>query len=107
MSEIEIFKALADPIRLRVIILLLYGELCVCDLIAVLNLPQSTISRHMGRLRTAGLVRDRREGKWVHYSTHTNTFAGELQYYLTKYANSEPYRSDRNRLKEHLATKLI
>lgn len=63
----EIFKALSEPVRLRILVMLMRGELCVCDLQEVLGLPQSTISRHMSRLKLLGLVEDRRAGKWVHY----------------------------------------
>jgi ArsR family transcriptional regulator len=61
------FKGISDPIRLRILNLLAHGELCVCDLIAVLNLPQSTISRHLGCLRKHSWVMARRSGKWMHY----------------------------------------
>ena len=64
----QIFKALSDPIRLRIILLLqAEGELCVCDLMAVLNLPQSTVSRHLAYLRRSCWVDTRREGLWMHY----------------------------------------
>lgn len=61
------FRALGDPIRLRLVALLAHGELCVCHLTAALALPQSTISRHLGLLRAAGLVDARRQGSWIHY----------------------------------------
>ena len=67
MNIHELFKGLAEPTRLRIVVLLLERELCVCDLMAVLRLPQSTISRHMTKLRQSGLVADRREGIWIHY----------------------------------------
>lgn len=61
------FKALADPIRLRILALLGEGELCVCDLTAALGLPQSTVSRHLARLAAAGFVASRRSGTWMRY----------------------------------------
>lgn len=65
----DIFKALADDTRLRIVALLLAEqELCVCDLISALQLPQSTVSRHLGYLRRAGIVKDRRCGLWIYYS---------------------------------------
>jgi len=64
----RIFKALADETRLRILALLLDGELCVCDLMAVLQLPQSTVSRHLAYLKNSGWVDDRREGVWMFYS---------------------------------------
>lgn len=63
----EIFKALSDETRLRILKLLEEREICVCELMQVLGMPQSTISRHMNVLRRAGLVIGRRDGKWVHY----------------------------------------
>jgi len=62
------FKALGDPVRLRLFSLLASGnELCVCHLTDALQLPQSTVSRHLAILRNAGLVDTRRDGKWIHY----------------------------------------
>lgn len=66
-DEAQIFKALADETRLRILALLSRGELCVCDLMAVLKLPQSTVSRHLAYLRNAGWLHDRREGVWMYY----------------------------------------
>ena len=58
----KLFKALSDETRLRILSLLTEGELCVCDLMEVLQLPQSTVSRHLAYLRNTGLVADRRQG---------------------------------------------
>ncbi len=63
----QLFKALSDETRLRILALLAEGELCVCDLMATLDLPQSTVSRHLAYLRNAGLVDDRRQGIWMYY----------------------------------------
>lgn len=62
------FKAFADETRLRILHLLTYGELCVCDILTTLRLPQSKVSRHLAYLRAAGLVQVRRSGLWKHYS---------------------------------------
>lgn len=64
----EIFKALAHQTRLQILCLLFDGEVCVCKLMAILDLPQSTASRHLAILKNAGLVEDRRDGTWSHYS---------------------------------------
>lgn len=63
----QFFKALSEEPRLRILALLLGGELCVCDLMAVLQLPQSTISRHLAYLRNTGWVKGRRLGVWMYY----------------------------------------
>lgn len=59
--------ALNAPLRLRLLRLLLERELCVCELMRVLKTPQYKVSRHLGILKKAGLVRDWREGTWIHY----------------------------------------
>ena len=65
----NLFKALADETRLRILALLLTeGDLCVCDIIASIKLPQSTVSRHLAYLRKTGIVNDRRCGLWMYYS---------------------------------------
>lgn len=63
-----LFMAFADRTRLRILHLLADGELCVCDMTAVLRQGQSKVSRHLAYLRRAGLVVDRRQGRWKHYS---------------------------------------
>jgi ArsR family transcriptional regulator, arsenate/arsenite/antimonite-responsive transcriptional repressor len=68
LTAADSFKALGDPIRLRLFYLLsLRDEVCVCHLTDALELPQSTVSRHLAVLRHAGLVDTRRDGKWIHY----------------------------------------
>ena len=62
-----LFKALADPTRLRLIQLLGDDEICVCSVVERLKTNQPKVSRHLAYLRRAGLVTTRREGKWVHY----------------------------------------
>ena len=61
------FRAFSDRTRLRILRLLLGGELCVGDIMSVIRIPQSTASRHLAYLRNAGLVRTRRSGVWNHY----------------------------------------
>ena len=65
----NIFKSLGDDTRLRLLALLIEeDELCVCYLVDVLQLPQSTVSRHLSLLKRAGWLKDRREGVWIYYS---------------------------------------
>ncbi|MBI3951624.1 MAG: winged helix-turn-helix transcriptional regulator [Acidobacteria bacterium] len=69
MKELDkILKALADPSRLRILNILFEQETCVCDIQLVLGLPQPLLSRHLAYLRSAGIVRDRRDGPRVYYS---------------------------------------
>jgi ArsR family transcriptional regulator len=63
----SVLKALADATRLRLLGLLIGGEVCVCDLHDSLRLPQSKVSRHLAYLRRAGLVETRRKGQWIYY----------------------------------------
>jgi ArsR family transcriptional regulator, arsenate/arsenite/antimonite-responsive transcriptional repressor len=62
-----LFRAFSDRTRLRILHLLRGGELCVCDLVAVIDVPQPKISRHLAYLRRAGLVLARKDGLWAHY----------------------------------------
>jgi ArsR family transcriptional regulator, arsenate/arsenite/antimonite-responsive transcriptional repressor len=63
----RLFRALADPTRLRLINLMADQEICVCYFVEVLDVPQPKISRHLAYLRNAGIVSARRNGKWMHY----------------------------------------
>src|SRR5512135_397099 len=62
------FKALSDPLRLRILDRLRGGERCVCELTADLDAGQSLLSFHLKTLKDAGLVTDRRDGRWMHYA---------------------------------------
>ena len=64
----RLFKALADVTRLKILMLFDIREMCVCEIMVALGLTQPTASHHLGILESAGLVKDRREGKWVFYS---------------------------------------
>jgi ArsR family transcriptional regulator len=71
LQPLEFYKSLADETRLLSLLLIEQeGELCVCELMAALDLPQPKISRHLGQLRKAGLLLDRRQGQWVFYRLH-------------------------------------
>ena len=68
MEPVILFKALSDTTRLRCLLLLAsQDELCVCDLTSALDLPQPKVSHHLGNLRKAGLVQDRKQGQWTFY----------------------------------------
>jgi len=63
--SVQVHKALAHPARLRILAMLRSGELCVCQITAVLGLAPSTVSAHLKELRNAGLTAERKDGKWV------------------------------------------
>ncbi len=64
----RVFRALSHPTRLKVLRLLSSRDLCVCEIMAVLNATQPTISHHLNMLKSMGLIEGRREGKWIFYS---------------------------------------
>jgi ArsR family transcriptional regulator len=105
----QTLKALSDPIRLRIILLLqAEGELCVCDLMAVLDLPQSTVSRHLAYLKRSCWVDTRREGVWMYYtlSLESCTICKELLQTLRQHASNLPdATSDRTALAAFLKSK--
>jgi len=67
----QVLKALAHPVRLKIVELLQQGEVCVCNLVSQFELDQSTISKHLGVMRNAGLVVTRRKGTQIFYSLRT------------------------------------
>jgi ArsR family transcriptional regulator len=105
----QTIKALSDPIRLRIILLLqAEGELCVCDLMAVLGLPQSTVSRHLAYLKRSCWVDIRRQGVWMYYalSQESCVICRELLLILKQHAGNLPEAaSDRNTLTAFLKDK--
>jgi ArsR family transcriptional regulator len=71
---VELFHALSDETRLEIIELLRKGERCVCELTDSLDAAQSRLSFHLRVLRDAGIVRDRKDGRWVHYELDPDVF---------------------------------
>jgi ArsR family transcriptional regulator len=72
LGDVErVFRALGDATRLRILALLVGGEICVCEIHDALRLPQPTVSRHLAYLRREGLVETRRDGLWIHYRLAT------------------------------------
>jgi ArsR family transcriptional regulator len=69
------FQALSDPTRLSILHRLRFGERCVCELTDALDAAQSRLSFHLRVLREAGLVTDRREGRWMYYTLNPDAFA--------------------------------
>lgn len=68
VSDLDaLFRGFADPTRIRVLNLLVAGEMCVCDLVDLLDLPQPTVSRHLAYLRDSGLVENRRTSNYAYY----------------------------------------
>ncbi|HZH91592.1 MAG TPA: metalloregulator ArsR/SmtB family transcription factor [Pyrinomonadaceae bacterium] len=97
----QLFKALADRTRLRLLNLIGDDEVCVCFFVEVLGTNQPKISRHLAYLRRAGVVEARREGKWMHYriaepaDAHAARLFGEVRAWL---AEDREMQRDRERL---------
>lgn len=71
-SEAEIYRALGDPVRLRILALLRVREACVCELVARLPVSQPAVSQHLRKLRQAGLVGERRQKYWTYYAIRSD-----------------------------------
>ena len=91
MESWQGFRALSDPLRIRIVELLRSREMCVCDLCDALETSQSKLSFHLKNLKDANLVVARQQGRWMYYRLNIQQFA-ELETYLTGYKNSE-YKS--------------
>ena len=107
MNElVTIFKALSDETRLRILRLLAEGELCVCDITAALDMVQPKVSFHLGALKEAGLIKDRKQGKWTHYRLNeADLFRRMLMVTVCEKADGALIESDRKRLARHLKAK--
>ncbi len=94
-EKARIFKALADETRLRILTLLIEGELCVCEIMAALELPQSTVSRHLAYLRNSAWVSDRRQGVWMYYrlNDQAESLIRDMQPLLEKNLANSPAHS--------------
>jgi len=107
MKKVEtFFKALADETRLRILKLLEHGELCVCDLTAALEMTQPNVSFHLGILKAAGLIRDRREGRWSYYDLDLSDIMARVAVPTAlERMGGETVESDRSRLASFKACK--
>jgi ArsR family transcriptional regulator, arsenate/arsenite/antimonite-responsive transcriptional repressor len=97
----QLFRALADLTRLRLINLMSEQEICVCYFIEVIGAPQPKISRHLAYLRRAGLVAARRQGKWMHYRLtlpHDRHATPILKSTMTALKENNDMQRDRERL---------
>jgi ArsR family transcriptional regulator len=96
---ISLFKALSDETRLRILKLLEDGELCVCDIVAALDMVQPQVSFHLKILKDAGLLRDRKQGKWVHYKIYdSDMFKRFLVLSVLERISAKSVNEDRERL---------
>lgn len=108
-TTVEILKSLADETRLRLLVLLQSGqELCVCDLMQALDMPQSTVSRHLATLKRCGWLQDRRGGVWMYYRLQQGMdgfYQAQLALLIQRFAAGAVCRADRERLETYLRGK--
>ncbi len=103
---LNIFKALSDETRIRILKLLEEGELCVCDIVTALDMIQPKVSFHLCVLKDAGLIKDRKQGKWIHYSLNeSDIFRRFLILSVLERISGSLIQEDNKRLKEFLKTK--
>ena len=97
----KVLKALADGNRLRIMNLLMRGELCVCELVEILGLSQTNVSRHLNKLTQAGLLDFRKEAQWVFYRIN-NDFMKEhsflAKYLKASFENNKAFHMDIDKL---------
>lgn len=95
----QLFKCLSEPVRLRIVTLLCqFDELCVCEFIDILELPQSVISRHISYLKRHQLLHASKRAQWVFYALDKqHPFTAVIQSFLTSFGDDEPMLGDLKR----------
>ena len=90
---VKVFKAVADPNRIRILKMLQLKKMWVCELSAVLGITQPSVSRHLSMLRDAGLVKDERDSQWINYQLceeKVNKYAPVIMGNIRKWINEDP-----------------
>lgn len=93
----DIFKALCEITRLRILNLIIKKEACVCEIEGVLNLTQSNASKHLGVLKKAGIIDSRKVAQWVYYRINSDFMLSNkliLDYIKNKFKNTKQYQID-------------
>lgn len=97
----EILKVLGDDNRLRIMNILMRHELCVCEIEVILEMTQSNVSRHLGKLKRVGIIESTKDAQWIHYKVD-EVFNREniklIDYLKEKIFSSNPFKSDWYRL---------
>lgn len=105
---LNVFKALSDETRIRILKLLEEGELCVCDVVAALEMVQPKVSFHLGVLKEAGLIKDRKQGKWIHYRIDdSDIFRRFLILSVLERTPEDVIKEDKKKLNEFLKNKKV
>jgi ArsR family transcriptional regulator len=107
MQELrDTFKALSDETRLRILKLLEHGELCVCDIVAALGMIQPKVSFHLGVLKEAGFIKDKKHGRWIHYKLDdADMFKRSLILSVLERTSNAAAAEDKKRLDRFLKSK--
>lgn len=90
--DVEIYKALSDESRLRIVNILMQGKLCVCEIERVLEMNQSNVSRHLNKLKNAEIVVSNKESQWVYYAMNDEFIT--CNDYLYKHLQSKFHKDD-------------
>jgi len=102
---VAVFKALSDETRLRTLKLLGDEELRVCDIVSALDMVQPKVSFHLRLLKNAGLIKDRKQGKWIYYRVNANSiFNRFLIVSVLEKISGESVKADRRRLDKYKKT---
>lgn len=96
----DIFKAISEPNRIRILLMLQHKPMCVCEITAILDLTTATVSKHLSILSKSGFLIDQKDGKWINYCLKLddeNSINNEIIHFLSKwYKNEEIIRRDAN-----------
>jgi ArsR family transcriptional regulator len=100
---VKVFKAVADPNRIRILKMLQQKKMCVCELAAVLGITQPSVSRHLSMMKNAGLVQDERDGQWINYelcNEKLNQYAPVIMRHIKEWISDNPrIQEDANKIK--------
>jgi len=81
-NTVNLYKALSDPNRIRILMMLREGPLCVCEIVEILGLANSTVSKHLSILRNVNLIMDEKEGRWVDYRLSNDSESKDISFVL-------------------------
>lgn len=101
---VEQFKALGDENRLRILNLLMTAELCVCEMEVILEMTQSNVSRHLGKLKKAGIISAAKDAQWVHYKISHDFMTKDallFKYLQQALAKDDVHRKDLERYNKY------
>lgn len=101
---VDLFKALADENRLRILNLLNVQELCVCEIETLLDITQSNTSRHLTKLKGAGIISSSKDAQWVHYKVSDDFIMAHkslFDYLVSKMADHSVMKEDKRKLEKY------